>query len=134
MKFIFKVILLFLSALIICPASSVLAASFSADMVDSEDGNTQTGKFFLSGPYYRMEIKEDGALIVIIADREKKIHLVLNIAEKTFYELSSDTKVLFSKDPFLLSDYIVSKYEAKIEGPEKINGIICEKQDVPSER
>ncbi len=133
MKYISNIIPLLLFV-IICTTSSVLAASFSADMSITEDGKTETVKFYLTGSYYRMEKTEAGKSIIIIVDREKKIHSVLNIAEKTFYEMSSVNKMLFSKDPFLLSDYIVSQYKAKVEGPEMINGVMCEKQDVPSDR
>jgi len=105
-----------------------MAASFSADIVMEKNGKTETGKFYLLDQYYRLEILEDGKPMAIIADREKKIHRVLNMEGKVFFKISSDDFVVRFADPFKASEYMVSEYGSKVEGNEKINGINCEKQ------
>ena len=133
MKRISKSTFLCLLLLVFCFASSAGAASFSADMVTTEKGETQTQKFYLSGPYYRMEIIEAGKPMVIIADREKKVHRILNMGEKVFFELPSNDFRILTNDPFKASEYMVSEYGSTVEGTEKINGVDCEKQVVPSQ-
>ncbi len=128
MKIKSNIIPLFLFALIICSASTVPAASFFADMVTREDGKAQEGKFYLSGPFYRMEVSEGENPIAIIVDREKRVHLVLNIKEKVFYEISSGNRIIGMMDPFLNSDNIVSRFGKEVEDVEEISGIMCEKQ------
>lgn len=134
MKGSIRRIILYSFVILLTASSSGLAASFYADMVTTKDGNIETGKFYLSGHFYRIETREDSKPVVIIVDREKKVHSVLNMTAKTFFEISSDNKKLLSKDPFLLSGYIVKKYGVKVEGTEKINGFICEKQVVATQK
>lgn len=133
MKNIPKLTSIYLLVLVLCTASSAMAASFSADIVMEKNGKTETGKFYLLNQYYRLEVREDGKPMVIIADREKNVHRVLNMEEKIFFEISSDDFGVLSNDPFKASEYMVSKYGSKVEGTEKINGIDCEKQVVTAQ-
>jgi outer membrane lipoprotein-sorting protein len=107
-----------------------LAASFTADLVMTKKGKTETAKFSLLNERYRMEVIEDGKLMVVIADREKNVHRFLNMEEKTFFEIPSDDFRILSNDPFKASEYMVSKYDSKIQGSEKVFGFVCERQDV----
>ncbi|MEA2083347.1 MAG: hypothetical protein U9O82_03715, partial [Thermodesulfobacteriota bacterium] len=77
MKNIPKLTSIYLLILVICTASSAMAASFSADMVIEKKGKTETGKFYLLNQYYRLEVLEDGKPMVVIADRKKNVHRVL---------------------------------------------------------
>ncbi len=133
MKNIPKFTSIYLLVLVLCTASSAMAASFSADIVMEKNGKTETGKFYLLNHYYRLEVLEDGKPMVVIADRKKNVHRVLNMEEKVFFEISSDNFGVLSNDPFKASEYMVSKYKSKVEGTEKINGINCEKQVVTAQ-
>ncbi len=133
MKNIPKLTSIYLLVLVLCTASSAMAASFSADIVMEKNGKTETGKFYLLNQYYRLEVLENGKPMVIIADNEKKVHRVLNMEEKIFFEISSDDFGVLINDPFKASEYMVSQYGSKVEGTEKINGIKCEKQVVISQ-
>ena len=130
MKNIPKLTSIYLLVLVLCTASSAMAASFSADMVIEKKGETETGKLYLLDQYYRLEVLEKGKPIVIIADREKNVHRVLNMEKKVFFEIPSDDFGVLINDPFKASEYMVSQYGSKVEGTEKINGIKCEKQVV----
>ena len=115
-------------------AGTALAISFSADMVSVENGKAETGKFYLCDHAYRMEVMEDDKPVVIIVNREKKVHQILNMEDKTFFEIASDSFKVLSKDPFRLSEYLFGKYESQDEGMEMINGINCKKQVIPSQK
>ena len=127
-KFTFASVYLFL--IVLLAVSPGLAASFSADMVIEKDGKTQTGRFYRSDHFYRMDLVEDNKSLAIIADTGKNKHSIVNMADKAYFEMPSDDFGVLSNDPFKASDYIVSKYGSKAEGTEKIDGIVCEKQDV----
>lgn len=118
----------YLLILILCTATSAMAASFTADLVTTEKGKTKTEKFYFMDPYYRMEVVEDGKPMAVIADRKKNVHLFLQMEEKVFFEIPSDDFRILTNDPFKASEYMAAKYESKVEGHEKINGIHCEKQ------
>ncbi len=133
MKNIPKLTSIYLLVLVLCTASSAMAASFSADIVMEKNGKIETGKFYLLNQYYRLEVLEDGKPMVVIADRKKNVHRVLNMEEKVFFEISSDNFGVLSNDPFKASEYMVSKYKSKVEGTEKINGINCEKRVVTAQ-
>ncbi|WP_054698881.1 DUF4412 domain-containing protein [Desulfosarcina cetonica] len=107
-----------------------LAASFSADLVMTKKGKTETAKFYLLNQRYRMEVVEEGKPMVVIADKDKNMHRFLNMEEKTFFEIPSDDFRILTHDPFKASQYMVSKYGRKIQGSEKISGFACERQDV----
>lgn len=121
--FVYLLVILFSSL----PA---LAASFTADLVMTKKGKTETAMFYLLNQRYRMEVVEEGKPMVVIADREKSIHRFLNMEEKTFFEIPSDDFRILTHDPFKASEYMVSKYGSKIQGSEKISGFACERQDV----
>ncbi len=117
----------YLLILILCTATSAMAASFTADLVTTEKGETKTEKFYFMDPYYRMEVVEDGKPMVVIADRKKNVHLFLQMEEKVFFEIPSDDFRILMNDPFKASEYMAVKYESRVEGHGKINGINCEK-------
>ena len=128
MKTYLKRTWVYLLILILCTATSAMAASFTADLVTTEKGKTKTEKFYVMEPYYRMDVVEDGKPMVVIADRKKNVHLFLQMEEKVFFEIPSDDFRILINDPFKASEYMVSKYESKVEGDDQINGINCEKQ------
>ena len=61
-----------------------LAASFTADLVMTKKGKTETGKFYLLNQRYRMEMIEDGKPTVVIVDKKKNVHRLLDVNEKDF--------------------------------------------------
>ena len=128
MKTYLKSTWVYLLILILCTATSAMAASFTADLVTTEKGKTKTEKFYVMDSYYRMDVVEDGKPMVVIADRKKNVHLFLQMEEKVFFEIPSDDFRILINDPFKASEYMVSKYESKVEGDDQINGINCEKQ------
>jgi hypothetical protein len=134
MKGILRTAILSSFVLLFGIAPSALAASFSADMVITKKGKAETGKFYFSGQYYRMDTTEDGKPTVVIVDKGKNIHRLLDVNEKVYYEIPSDDFRVMSNDAFKASEYMVKNYESRKEGMEKINGMECEKQVVLAEK
>ena len=65
--------------LILCFASSAVAASFSVDIVREKRGKAETGKFYLSDQNYRLKLIEDGKPMVILADRGEEAAYVTEL-------------------------------------------------------
>ena len=133
MKTIFKITSLSLLFLLFFSVSTAMAASFTADLVKTQRGKTDTEKFYLLNQNYRMEGQEGDKPIVIIADKEKKVHHVLDVKEKVFFDIASDDFKVLSMDPFAAAEYIVSTYGSQTEGIENINGMECEMQVVKAQ-
>jgi hypothetical protein len=121
----------------IIPLQSIPNLSISADVFTEQEEQVQTGKIFFHDRIYRLEMNENGKTMVMIADRQKNRHQVIDPDKKTYFSIASDNfKVLYS-DPFRVSDYIAQKYGARTEGSESVSGYTCKKQvvhirDVPA--
>jgi outer membrane lipoprotein-sorting protein len=129
-----KIILfgLVLFSLILFNAVAGVAASFTAKVVETRNGKVKTGKIYCQGHRYRLEAVESGREVVVIADRRTKRHQILDIRNRTFFELPSDDFEVLANDPFQASEYIAAKYGVQPRGQEEISGFPCEKQVVIS--
>ena len=105
-----------------------LAASFSADMVETSRGKTNVSKIHLLDHQYRLDMKEEGrALTVLVDEKAGKTRLILP-SENVYVEMdNSDMKSLMN-NPFAAYRRMVEMYEVRSVGQEKIGGITCEKQ------
>jgi cell division protein FtsL len=61
MKTILNIKRLFLLVAILFSASAAMAASFSAEMVTTRKGKTESGRFYLKDQHYRLEAVEGGS-------------------------------------------------------------------------
>ncbi len=128
MKGILRSVIAYSFVMLLVFAPSAMAASFSADMVITKKGKKETGKFYLSGSCYRMEITEGGKPTVIIVDKGKNIQRKIDVKEKVFYEIAANDINAMTDDPFKASEYMLAEDESRKEGMEKINGMECDKQ------
>lgn len=133
MKNISKIIIMALCLPAIWTVSTVAAASFTAEMVTKQRGKIGTAKFYYLDGRYRMERFEEEKPVVVIADKKKKVHHVLDMNEKTFFDIASDDFSVLSMDPFAAAVYMTSSYSTSNEGTETVNGIKCEKQVVSTQ-
>ena len=130
MKNIPKLTSIYLLILVLCTASSAMAASFSADMVITENGNHTISKFSLQDNQYRMDVKEDGMTLTILVNRENKKTRVIDPSQKTYLEFNNDDMRSLMKNPFEAYLYIVKKYNVTALGREIVNNITCDKQEI----
>ena len=119
--------LLFLLAVTAGPGR---AASFSAELADTQGGQTRTGRFFFLDTSYRYEIVENGQPLVIMVDGKTGTMHVMVPAEKAFYMAGPDEVLARMSNPFGAYAYYASKKDVKAEGTEAIDSVPCTKQVV----
>lgn len=109
------------------------AASFSAEMVDTERDATHTSVFHFREGSYRYEVVENGATVVIIHDAAGPVTRLLQTAEKQFLELGPDAPLSRMADPFAFYAYYARTKAVQPVGTEAIDGVPCTKQEVAAD-
>ena len=121
--------LLFIIVLTLLVCGSTLA-QFTADMVQTQDGETSTTKFYVENPFYRMDIEEEGQEGYVIVDQSEGITRVVMPSDKMYMEMSSRGMMSMSNDVFQSIEQQKEIYDANLLGNETINGYECEKYQV----
>ena len=116
--------------LLASPAVSGLAASFSAELVDTRAGQTQTGPFHYQDKSYRFEVVENGQTLVILVDGPTGTMRLLNPAEKSYYEAGPTEPMSLFANPFALYARDSRASDVRTEGTESVGGVPCKKQVV----
>ncbi len=62
-------------------------AQFTADMIQTEDGETSTIKLYVEDPFYCFEQEEEGEHIFVIVNQEEKVTRVLRPSIKMYIEM-----------------------------------------------
>ena len=106
---------------------NVYAASFSADLVISEEGKTKTSQFFLLDDLYRLDVVEDGRELIILVDRTSGMTRILIPDEKQYREIKNDSFFSVINNPIEAYYRIRKDYEIRKAGSENIAGIACDK-------
>jgi hypothetical protein len=108
------------------------AASFSAELVNTQRGASQTGLFSFQDGGYRYEVAEAGQTTVVIRDAASGVLRLLQPSDKKYLEAGPDEPLSRLADPFGCYAYYARKAEVKPEGTEPIDGLPCIKQVVSS--
>ncbi len=111
----------------------LLAASFTADMVDTRKGKTKTSKIYLLDHQYRLDIEDDGRALNILVDRKNGKTRIVVPSEKVYLEIKNDAMQSLSNNPFEVRQYMAQKYESHSAGEETINGLPCKKQIISAQ-
>ena len=69
--------------------SGFTLAQFTADLLQTENGKTKTGKISYKLPFYRMDLQEQGENFYVIVDQENKISRVVRPSQKIYVEMNS---------------------------------------------
>ena len=110
------------------------AATFSADLVQGEPGQTLQGKIYVRGKAYRMELDDGkGEGVVVLVDPEAGLTRVLMPAEKAYLEMENTSPRSLMNNPFQSYRFSASRYETRNEGRETVNGYDCSRVLVRSE-
>lgn len=124
------VCILFGSMLLCGPAA---AATFSADLVQGEPGQTLQGKMYVKGDAYRMELDDGkGHAVVVIVDQEDGLTRVLMPSEKAYLEMENRSPRSMMNNPFQSFRFSASRYETREQGRETVNGYECSRVLVTS--
>ena len=113
--------------------SSSCFAQFTADMIQTQDGETSTIKLYVEDPFYCFEQEEEGEPIFVIVDQEEKVTRVVMPSEKMYMEMGSQSMMSMANDVFQSIDNMKETYDAALVGNETINGYECEKYIVSFE-
>lgn len=110
-----------------------LAASFSAELVETRAGETRTCPFYYQDGSYRFDVVEDGQARTILVDGGTGVMRVLVPSEKIFLEARFEDELSRSINPFNAFSYYRQTEDAKLEGSESIGGLECRKVVVSRE-
>jgi outer membrane lipoprotein-sorting protein len=113
-----------------CPARPGLAASFSAELVDTTAGQTQTGTFSFQNKSYRYELSKNGQTIIVMVDGQTGVMRLLMPAGKVYYEAGPNEDLAHLADPFGGYAFFSRTKEVQAEGKEPVGGVMCTKQVV----
>jgi hypothetical protein len=117
--------------LLLAPAARPgVAASFSAELVETQPGQTRTGSFNFQDKNYRFEIGESGQTLIVAVDGQSGKMRLLNSAEKAYYEAGPDEAMNLMANPFGAYAHFARTKDVKNEGTESIGGVPCQKQVV----
>ncbi|HWA26752.1 MAG TPA: hypothetical protein VG734_13930 [Lacunisphaera sp.] len=106
------------------------AASFSADLLNTQHGQTQPGKFYYQNGGYRLEISADGQELILLVDGATGLTRLLNPKEKAYYEARAGEPMSLMINPFALYAQYARVKEVRVEGTESVGGVACRKQVV----
>jgi hypothetical protein len=103
------------------------AAEFSADLKEQQGESVKTGKLFVKGAMYCIELVEEGKQIIVIVDPGTKTTTLVSAADKEYRELAIDDMTSVMNDPFQAYAYIKEMGEEASAGKETVGGRECEK-------
>lgn len=113
-------------ALFAC-SNAAPVSQFTADMIQSEGGDTITGKIYVKNSKYRMDLEEDGHQVFIIVDQTAGVTRVVNPEERMYMEVGSQDPRSLMNDLFQGLKYTASTGDSKHLGTETVNGYECDK-------
>jgi hypothetical protein len=111
------------------PASAG-AGAFSAELVDTQGGQTRTGPFHYQDKSVRFELGGPGQALVLIVDGATGTTRLLNPAEKAYHEAGPGEPLSLFANPCAFYAQYAHVKEVRTEGTESVAGIPCQKQVV----
>ncbi len=129
-NYVNPLLLIIVFTLLVCGST---LAQFTADMIQTQDGETSTIKLYVEDPFYCFEQEEEGEPIFVIVDQEEKVTRVLRPSLKMYIEMESQGMMSMANDVFQSIDNMKETYDAALVGTETINGYECEKYVVSYE-
>lgn len=118
--------------LLIAAAVPAPAAPFSADLVDTRDGQTTTGSFHYQDKSYRFDLGGPGQQLIVLVDGQSGVTRLLNPSEKAYIEAGPTEPMSLFANPFALYAQFAKTKEVRIEGTESVDGVPCQKRVVSS--
>jgi hypothetical protein len=112
---------------------NAFAASFSADLVKTGGGKTQTSRLFLLDDLYRLDIVEDGQELTILVNRTSGKTKILIPGDKEYLEIENDSFQSVMNNPLEGYYMMRQRFEARTSGSETIDGIECDKVIISSD-
>ncbi len=121
-----QLVCLLVSVIFLMIGANAYAVSFSADMVKTEKGKTQTSGFFLLDDLYRLDVVDDGQELIILVNRTSGKTTIVNPNEKQYREIENDSFQSAMNNPIEAYNRLRRDYESRTSGTEMIAGIECD--------
>lgn len=116
------------TALVVCTGlSQALAADFTADFTEIQGDYRRSGKIYVKGSSYSMEMIDDDQQILVIVNPEAEKTIVIPMADGEYRELAIDDMLSIMNDPFQGFLYTAEMGELKPAGTETVGGYECDK-------
>jgi hypothetical protein len=112
------------------------AVDFKADIVQRVAGELKPGQIYVKDTKYRIEQKEDGEQVVVIADRQSGVTQVLSPSRKEYVQKPPNDPETLMNDPFQSVKFMVSPAFGAVSkhiGTETVNGYLCDKYVISKE-
>ena len=110
--------------------SQALAAEFSADFTEKQGDVGKSGRIYVKGSKYCLDITENGEQVLVIVDPEARKTVVIPVSTGEFRELATDDMASVMNDPVQSYLYIAAMGEEKSDGVETVGGYECDKSVV----
>ena len=104
--------------------------SFSAEMINVQNGNERIYKLRSDGDKYRYDFVEGDMQGTVIVDREKGRTAILLPDEKFVHYTDINSSTSLMNDPCQSFRYSRERYDEKKTGEEKISGFDCDKSEL----
>ena len=126
-------VILFTFILILAGSGQLLAATFTADVVEIHKGKAKTYKIYVLDHKYRLDVEEGGRALNILVDRKSGKTRLIVPSEEVYLEIDNDDMQSLSNNPFEAQRYMAKKYASRSVGKEPLNGLACDKQIISTQ-
>jgi hypothetical protein len=116
-----------LPLLAVCSKESAPVAGFSADLKMETVGRNLTGRIYVSGQKYRMELNDMGHLFFVIVNQETDTVTAYLPSEKVYVQVPTGNDLSLMNDPVQAARHVDTLGERIPMGTEKVNGYNCAK-------
>ena len=116
--------------LLLINTTTGLAASFSAKMVQTKSGETQSVPFYFDDGRYRYEAKQDGRPLIILVDRNSKKTRILVPDEKLYLEIGNDDMESLMNNPYEAIRVMAGTNDVSVAGTERVQDVACDRQEI----
>jgi len=110
--------------------ASPLKDSFTADMIQKADEQQITGKIYVKGNKYRMDITTEGEEISILVNPETGKRYIISHSQKTAREIQNTVFQSLSINPFESAILFMEQYDSREVSFDTINGYDCKKNQI----
>jgi len=122
-------IVFMVSAIVGCGGPSA-TKDFSAEIVSKAGGQVSSGKIYMSGNKWRMDMSGYGQKVVTIVRQDKKVVYMLMPAQKMYMEQKYTEEYARGMGDMTKGMGVAGKVEHKKIGTEKVSGIMCDKYKI----
>ena len=124
----------FINIFIIIVPTILIASSatenFTADIIEKVEGQQITGKVYVKGNKYRMDITIQGEEISILVNPEIGKRYIINNSLKTAREIQNSVFQSLYINPFESAILLMKQYDSREISSDTINGFNCKEKQI----